>query len=837
MNLFALIFSLIFLVCAGLAVLVGILFGRKYKWELSLTRIVTVLVSAILAALLASLISNLAIGKLATSIAEGGTLGEIGDMLAELPTGLTALSAFASMIVAPIIFIPLFIGLKIGLNAIAKIVLKAILNALEKKGKAGKIKKEKKAVIRKGIKKSNAAFAVHHANPLGAALGAVCSVLVLCAFLVPLTGTLELVGGIVPVALNMAEETDETGTLATLSDIVDGSANNAGTFTVKLVGGKALYGLMTTATVDGETANLNKENALFASFANSMIAMGSTDEDPAKVGEAIRDVSPAFSKSVISRILVTEICSAAGDDWREGRTYYGIKRPSLGKDFKTLNDATIEVLATSDKENIKTDVKAFTEAIAVVVEDGLASNLSGNAMVILSKEETTSKLFRAFLEEERHVPLVDGVADFGVGMFMDSVQAPRVRAQLYADFVEDFSAVRGTDHDELAIAYAAVFDTYGIRVSDEELNRAASAATVGANMTAWLSANIVADADEFVSKTEIVSKDMITDGIATVTDKEHEADALAHAFAVTYQMTADIKGDTFVAKNMLASMGPALDSFAQTETVGEEKTGLMLAAILQSELVHDQIGFTVLEATDSARSIKENSGSNSYASVMTSLSGVIEMLEAASDKTKNTKEAVDNMLANLTPEAATVMETMATPSVMKNYGVPERSAASSAQMISTTFGNLKNVPASEYANESGAVADMMNVMMSITENTDNTTPTFGGADSATQITEEEYVNNIMGSTAMSKTVVETVYGEGSSPTTDPLNSQKKLSDTEKTNLVSSLNDKWLASEKDEATKKEIISIAAMMNLEVEVTDTAVVAVEPAPEEPVEDVEE
>ncbi len=825
MNLFALIFSLPFLVCAGLAVLVGILFGRKYKWELSLTRIIVVLVSAVLAALLAALISNLVIGKAVTSLVEGGSLGEIGDMLAELPTGLTAISKLAAMVVAPIIFIPLFIVLRIVLNIVGKVVLKVILNAFEKKGKTERIKKEKKAVERKGIKKSNSVFAVHHANLLGATLGAVCSVLVLCTFLVPLTGALELVDGVVPVALNMAEDADETGVVATISDIVDGSANNAGTLTVKLVGGKALYGLMTTATVDGEMANLNKESALFASLANSTVALVNANEEPDKAGEAIRDISPAFSKSVISRILVTEICSAAGEDWSEGRAYYGLKRPSLGKDFKSLNDATIQVLSTSDKENIKTDVKAFTEAIAVVVEDGLTSDLSGNAMAILSDEKTTSKLFRIFLEDERHVPFVDGVADFGVGMLMDSVQAPQVRAQLYADFVQDFSAIRGTDHDALVIAYADVFDTYGIRVSEDELNRAASAATVDANMTSWLKTNIVADVDDFVSKTEIVSKDMIIEGVPTITDKEHEADALAHAFAVTYQMVADIKGDTFVAKNMLTAMGPALDSFAQTETVGEEKTGLMLAAILQSELVHDQIGFTVLEATDSAKSIKENSGSNSYASVMTSLSGVIEMLEAASDKNKNTKEAVDKMLANLTPEAATVMETMATPNVMKNYGVPERSAASSAQMISTTFGNLKNVPASEYANESGAVADMMNVMMSITENTDNNTPTFGGAESATQITEDEYVNNIMDSTAMSNTVVETVYGEGSSPKVDPLNSQKNLSDIEKAKLVKSLNDKWQASEKDGATKKEIISIAAMMNIKVEVTDDAVVAVE------------
>lgn len=833
MNIFSLIFSLVFLVCAGLAALIGILYGRKYKWQLSFTRIISVFVAALLAAVIAAIISNLTVSAVMSSLENSGALGELGEILEELPNGNKTLSALVSMIAAPIIFIPLFLILRILVNIISKLVLKSILSLADKKQSSAR-QKERKYVERKHFSKKNEYLVVRHANYLGAALGAVCSVLVLCTCLIPLTGMLDLVDGVIPIVLNISgeeeEETEQTEeavptALLTVVRIADGAANNAGTLTVKLAGGKFFYGIMTTSSIDGEMANLNKESKLFATLTGAAVEMLDTDADPTRAADAIRKVSPAFDKSVATRILITEFCSAAGEDWNAGREFHGIKRPYINKQFKSLTNAMIQVFSTSDKENIKSDVKALTEAMAIITEDELMVNIMNDPMVILSDEDTNSKLLRVFLEDERHMPLVDGIADFGVGMMMDSVKAPATKQERYVDFIREFTAVEGTEQEELAAAYGRVFENYAIRDYELLSEHAASAALAGSNMTAWVINNVVADQDEFAAKTELVSKEMVVDGVAVVSDKEHEADALAHAFAVIYNITVDISGDAFSAKKMLATMGPALDSFANTETVGAEKTGLMLTAILQSELVHDQIGFTVLEATDTAISIRGNSATTGYASVMQSLSGVIEMLESASDKSKNTKEAVDRMLENLTPEAATVMQTMATPGVMKNYGVPERSAAASAEMISNTFGNLKDVPSDQYANESGAVADMMNVMMSITENTNSATPTFGGPDSATQISEEEYVNNIMDSTAMSKTVVETVYGEGDEPKTDPLDSQKNLSDTEKANLVTSLNNRWQTSEKDEDTKKEIISIAAMMNLSVKITDDAVTLAE------------
>ena len=824
---YSLIFSAVFCFFAGIALLIGANKGKKYKWQYSFARLIVVIISVIASAILSSVISNAIVGTVVVMLLDSGLLSnvfgiDIASIVNDLESGVATIKALGSMIVSPLLFISIFILIKAILNLFVKLITLGILAFTKGNGE----KEGRKFIERKHYKKKYEKLVAHYPNYFGGLLGALCSVFVLCAFLCPYVGAIGVLDSVAPVATATLAKNEEYGEYVTLgTEILDGAANNAATTAVTYTGGKLFYGMMTTAVIDGEMTNLNKESELFAAVVNAIGAASNEGAESHETAEAIRDISPAFNNSVVARTLVSELCTEAGEDWKAGNAFYGIKRPNFGEELQPLTDSLIDVFATSNKDNIKEDVETIIDAVAVLADRGLISQIveTKNPMVILSNEEATAELLDAFLEDERFDPMVDGIADFGITMMLNSVSTPATREQLFENFVAAFAAVDGADAAILEAAYANVLDDYGIRTAGTTLATDAAAAKLGGNdMTMWFYENIAMTVEDFVGKTTIVSKDMLISGSLSITNRDHEAKALAHAFVVVYGMMDDIRGGTFNAKRMLATMGPALDSFAQTETIGQQKTKYMLEAILQSKLIHDSIGFGVVEATDSAASIADNSASKSYESVMYSLSGVVEMLEAASDKSKNTKEAVDKMLADLTPEAASVMETMATPSVMKNYGVPEKSADSVANMVSGTFGNLKDVPAEDYDKESAAVADMMNVMMSITDGDTNAEEgVFGGENSVTQITEEEYVNNIMDSTAMSKTVVETVYEDGEEPKVDPLNSGRNLSETEKNNLVGALNNRWSESEKDEETKKELTAIAAMMNIAVDVNENGV----------------
>ena len=837
--LFFVIFSALFCFVAALFMLFGAIKGRKYKWQLSLARIIAVLVSAIASAILAAVISNAAISLVLNLAITNGWFLEVGELLAELPSGVGIATSLASMFIAPVLFLPLFYIIRPILNIFAKLI--ALLFAKIGKGKSKGTTDEthdengRKIVRRKHYKKRYEALVAHYFNPLGALMGALCSLLVFCVLLVPMVGAIDVANDILPLVSDAVEdlavseessEDDTIGMAVSLSfDAVNALDNSVGALTVKYTGGKLLYGAMTSGIVNGEMTSLNKEGAFLATVGDAAITAIDEEKSAEEKAAAIRDVSPAFDKSVVTRTLLSELCSAAGDSWAAGEDFHGISRPTLGGDFEAVFSAIIDVFATADSQNIKKDVHAITEAVAVVFESGVVADIQSDPMSVLGKEETTSALFAAFLADDRLDPMVDGFADFGVNILLDTIQTPNTREELYEGFVNGFLSVNGDDAAALTVAYSDIFDDYGIRLDAETIAYAAECKLKGEDMNNWLFMHVAKNQEEFVAKTELISADMITGGVTPITNREHEADALAHAFAVVYGMVGDITGDSFNTKSLIGKFGPALDSFTMTETIGAGKTGLVLTAVLQSKTVHDQLGMSVIDATNTANSIVENSGKKDYASIMTSLTGIIDVLEAASDKGTSTKEAVDKMLDNLTPEAANVMQTMATPNVVKNYGVPENNAEPVANMISDTFGNLQDVPAEEYDKESAAVADMMNVMMAMGSSGSN--GTFGGEESDTQLSADEYVGNVMDSKAMSKTLVDTVYGEGDEPKVDPMNSGRNLGSNEKAELLESLNSKWAASPKDEATKRQIVAIAAMMNMVVEVTDAGVTEVVPA----------
>ena len=837
--LFFVIFSALFCFVAALFMLFGALKGRKYKWQLSLARIIAVLVSAIASAILAAVISNAAISLVLNLAITNGWFLEVGELLAELPSGVGIATSLASMFIAPVLFLPLFYIIRPILNIFAKLI--ALLFAKIGKGKSKGATDEthdengRKIVRRKHYKKRYEALVAHYFNPLGALMGALCSLLVFCVLLVPMVGAIDVANDILPLVSDAVEdlavseessEDDTIGMAVSLSfDAVNALDNSVGALTVKYTGGKLLYGAMTSGIVNGEMTSLNKEGAFLATVGDAAITAIDEEKSAEEKAAAIRDVSPAFDKSVVTRTLLSELCSAAGDSWAAGEDFHGISRPTLGGDFEAVFSAIIDVFATADSQNIKKDVHAITEAVAVVFESGVVADIQSDPMSVLGKEETTSALFAAFLADDRLDPMVDGFADFGVNILLDTIQTPNTREELYEGFVNGFLSVNGDDAAALTVAYSDIFDDYGIRLDAETIAYAAECKLKGEDMNNWLFMHVVKNEAEFVAKTELISADMITGGVTPITNREHEADALAHAFAVVYGMVGDITGDSFNTKSLIGKFGPALDSFTMTETIGAGKTGLVLTAVLQSKTVHDQLGMSVIDATNTANSIVENSGKKDYATIMSSLTGIIDVLEAASDKGMNTKEAVEKMLDNLTPEAANVMQTMATPNVVKNYGVPENNAEPVANIISDTFGNLQEVPAEEYDKEAAAVTDMMNVMMAMGSSGSN--GTFGGEESDTQLSADEYVGNVMDSKAMSKTLVDTVYGEGDEPKVDPMNSGRNLGSNEKAELLESLNSKWAASPKDEATKRQIVAIAAMMNMVVEVTDAGVTEVVPA----------
>ena len=128
---FYILFSVLFAVMAVLAVLNGMRKGKKYIWSYSVARLVVAVISAVASALLSAKIS-FAVFRALFKLAEGGS-GNFAKLLTSVPLMSEALSALASMFVAPILFYVVFWLLRHVLDLVAKIVLRSIAKARAKK--------------------------------------------------------------------------------------------------------------------------------------------------------------------------------------------------------------------------------------------------------------------------------------------------------------------------------------------------------------------------------------------------------------------------------------------------------------------------------------------------------------------------------------------------------------------------------------------------------------------------------------------------------------------------------------------------------------------------------
>ena len=476
---------------------------------------------------------------------------------------------------------------------------------------------------------------------------------------------------------------------------------------------------------------------------------------------------------------------------------------------------------------VKEDLVTLGNIVAVVEEHHLLSSLVSTPTKALANEDCTSEIMLLLLQNPRLNPVIDTVSDFAISTILKSVQVPDDIDPLFDEFLDDMVAVKGTDADALASDYDAVFDKYGMREADDVKHLAAKAYLSGKNMRTWTLENIVRDKQEFISMTERVAIHDITNGRTEVLDAEHEARSLAHAFAVLCRLSDYMDKEDLSIQAILVKLGPALDAFSESETIGPKKTEFLLIGLLQSNKVHDKIGLSVLGATETAVSIYENSQSTGYEPMMISLSKAIDVVDAASDPEKDTTEAVKVMLDDLTPASSKVLQTMSTPEVVKTYDVPEKSAEPVSDMLADTFENLSNAKEEgmsdeEYEKESVAVANMMDVLMA----SGKTGATTFGENSVTGISADEYVNNIMDSKVMSGTVLDNVYLDGENATHDPLNSERDLSEQEKSDFLSALSNRWESSDKDDVTAKKLIAISSILNFQIEITDNGVAEVAP-----------
>jgi hypothetical protein len=316
-------------------------------------------------------------------------------------------------------------------------------------------------------------------------------------------------------------------------------------------------------------------------------------------------------------------------------------------------------------------------------------------------------------------------------------------------------------------------------------------------------------------------------------DPTLEAHALATSLNETVFLIRRVQNNGAELTDSIGDIGPVLDAFCNTQTVGPDNASKILSGFLCAESVYTKIGFTLEEVTSISRSINEKARVQGYTPLMNSLAHTVDVVKLAS-KTDTSKEEmsqkVETMIKDMTPESAEVLQEISTPSMMQNHGVPEQSAAPTANMVSNLFGNLSDAKESgmseeEYQKEAQATTDLLN--LAINRNNAENDQLFGEG-SATGKSASDYVDTVFDSVVVSQTLRETAYptGEETTPVTDPLNTGKSLNDSEKAQVLEALNNKWnSATEEEKASaeyQKTYLAIGSLMNVPLQITENGVV---------------
>ena len=385
MDIISLIIQIVLVIIPLLFIGVGALMGRKLKWQFALSKIVVIAVSAVISAIVAMVVSSTVFKALFDTIIESIGEEDLTTLVDKVESIREFACAFVAMIVAPIIYFVLFFIIRGILGLVNRLALTR-LYIRSKKGEAPY--DSTKARIRASGK-----------SPWGIVLGAVCGMFLFSAIALAPISTLSVVGG---AALNVADAIEDEEIGAVVGDVSKALKTNTSSVIVTVTGGRAVYGMMTTYTVSDERVSFAKETKFIGEAANTALTVSNENIANDQKAQAVRDFSISFGNTQVFPILLSDVISAASEEWDDGNEFLGIEAPSNDEGFEGI---LMGCITDTTKETIKEDVRALAEIVAIVIENDYIDTLEDDVMGLVENEDVTSQILLICIENERWYPV------------------------------------------------------------------------------------------------------------------------------------------------------------------------------------------------------------------------------------------------------------------------------------------------------------------------------------------------------------------------------------------------------------------------------------------------
>ena len=218
----------------------------------------------------------------------------------------------------------------------------------------------------------------------------------------------------------------------------------------------------------------------------------------------------------------------------------------------------------------------------------------------------------------------------------------------------------------------------------------------------------------------------------------------------------------------LESVGKAMDLLQDT-TLFESTVGEMADAII-SEMTGTNV--SISEAV--------SNGNGSFESMMTTVkntSNVIGNLSNENISEEEKKEAIVELLLNLTPETSNIISEIVTEDFMIGYGIPAEYAYASAGALKIALVEMANLPKEEHDIE----AAKLQRLFELASAAGNSGKPIVGKDGIFK-TEEEIIDMMVGSSVVYKTIASISTDKDGNNIKDAFGFSKSMSDADKKSL-------------------------------------------------------
>ncbi len=168
-----------------------------------------------------------------------------------------------------------------------------------------------------------------------------------------------------------------------------------------------------------------------------------------------------------------------------------------------------------------------------------------------------------------------------------------------------------------------------------------------------------------------------------------------------------------------ASIGLILDEMGNTAFFGRQRSELLFTAVLQSGMVREKLEIDFMTATKLAHTGSSGETLN-YRQTFVTISKTVSMMSTANENHGDlTDGQVEELIRDINPQSAGMMEIYITPERMENsYNVPEKHAGTAAPLMSNMFHHLADAEMSDeqYQKEATATNNILSLTMAARDN-------------------------------------------------------------------------------------------------------------------------